>query len=244
MGHTSEERNTLATPLCGAKKKNGERCRAFAGQGTDHPGFGTCKYHGGATPSAGKHAIKLQAKAEMIRLGGPVDVQPTEALLALLRASAGHVSWLLQEIQELTDLGTEQAKVLLSMYDSERDRAARTAEACVRAGVAEKHLQLEQARIALLVDQVRGAAKEAGLSSKQTQALGAAMRKMAAEISPMDDPDAKLAQIEAADKNLAKIRAEIEEADQKRIEQAAAKRPPADLVYPPDEWLPEEPTPA
>ncbi|MFY9488060.1 MAG: hypothetical protein WAP35_05110 [Solirubrobacterales bacterium] len=176
----------------------------------------------------------------MIRLGGPVDVQPTEALLALLRASAGHVSWLLEEIQELSDLGTEQAKVLLSMYDTERDRATRVAEACVRAGVAEKHLQLEQARIALLVDQVRGAAKEAGLSNQQTKALGAAMTKMAAEMSPMEDPEAKLAQIERADKNLAALRAEIAAADEARIERAASKRPPQDLTYPPEEWTPED----
>lgn len=35
------------TPRCGAKAKNGGRCRKEAGWGTDHVGYGTCRLHGG-----------------------------------------------------------------------------------------------------------------------------------------------------------------------------------------------------
>jgi rubredoxin len=41
-GNTSEQRDHLSTPLCGARKKTGEECRAFAGQGTPHLGVGNC----------------------------------------------------------------------------------------------------------------------------------------------------------------------------------------------------------
>jgi len=36
--------------ICGAKTRSGGRCQLPAGWGTDHPGVGRCKLHGGATP--------------------------------------------------------------------------------------------------------------------------------------------------------------------------------------------------
>lgn len=38
--------------ICGATKRDGsgDKCHQPAGWGTDHPGEGKCKYHGGATP--------------------------------------------------------------------------------------------------------------------------------------------------------------------------------------------------
>jgi len=37
--------------FCGARAKNsGKPCRRRAGHGTDHPGVGRCRYHGGAVP--------------------------------------------------------------------------------------------------------------------------------------------------------------------------------------------------
>ncbi|MBI2690562.1 MAG: hypothetical protein HYX29_01260 [Solirubrobacterales bacterium] len=164
MGYSSEERDDLSTPMCGANKKNGTRCRAFAGQGTDHLGYGMCKYHGGSTPAHQKHALSLQAKQRMVTLGGPIDVHPTDALLALLRATAGHVSWLSDEIQELEDLGGEEAKVLLGMYDSERDRLVRIGEACVRSGASEKQVTVQKSQAAMLASIVRDAANDAGLT--------------------------------------------------------------------------------
>jgi uncharacterized protein YjcR len=36
------------TPQCGAETRKGHPCRQPAGWGTDHPGEGRCKHHGGA----------------------------------------------------------------------------------------------------------------------------------------------------------------------------------------------------
>lgn len=41
---------TKASTLCGAKTRAGTPCRKPLGWGTDHPGQGRCKLHGGATP--------------------------------------------------------------------------------------------------------------------------------------------------------------------------------------------------
>src|SRR5690348_8245831 len=100
MGHTPEQRE--GHPLCAAKKKDGTRCRAFAGQGTDHPGVGQCKFHGGATPNGRKHALALEAKQRMVAMSVPVDdAQPHLILLKELTVSAGHVGWLREEIGTL-----------------------------------------------------------------------------------------------------------------------------------------------
>ncbi len=238
-GHTPEQRDGHA--LCGAKKKDGSSCRAFAGQATDHLGVGPCKFHGGATSSHRKHAVALEAKKRLVTLGQPLDrIAPAEALLGLLRATAGHVNWLRENIMELDDLGSHQAAVLLHMYDDERDRLVRISEAATRAGASAEEVRVQQAQARQLVDVVRAAAQDAGLTSRQQQALGVALRKHVASLS--DDPERSAQQAAEADARLAKLRAEITAEEERRIERAAAKRPPADLAYPPSEWVPEDPS--
>jgi hypothetical protein len=84
---TSEERSTY--PLCGAKKKNGDACRAFSGQGTDHPGVGRCKFHGGSTRTHKQHAIVTEAKRRMVSFGEPYSTEPVEALIWMVQLRPG-----------------------------------------------------------------------------------------------------------------------------------------------------------
>lgn len=51
QGTTRKERERL--PVCGAKTSSGKRCQNPAGKGTNHPGEGRCKFHGGATQIKG-----------------------------------------------------------------------------------------------------------------------------------------------------------------------------------------------
>lgn len=69
--------------LCGAKKKNGELCRAYAGQGTDHPGVGRCKFHLGNAPNLKKHAAKQQEADRRVRRSDPDRPKPSSARDAL-----------------------------------------------------------------------------------------------------------------------------------------------------------------
>ncbi len=240
-GHTPEQRDGHA--LCGAKKKDGSSCRAFAGQATDHLGVGPCKFHGGATTAHRKHAVALEAKKRLVTLGQPLDrIAPAEALLGLLRATAGHVNWLREQIMELDDLGTQEAAVLLRMYDDERDRLTRISEAAIRSGASAEEVRVQQAQARQLVDIVRAASNDVGLSKRQQQALGVALRKHAASLS--DDPQRSAQQAAEADARLAKLREEISAEEEHRVERAAAMRPPADLAYPPSEWMPQDPAAA
>jgi hypothetical protein len=179
---TSEERSRFR--LCGARKKNGSRCRAFAGQGTEHPGHGPCKLHGGATPAANKSALVAKAKADMVRLGAPINkIEPHEALAGLLRISAGHVTYLHSAVGAIEDVSDPECRVLIDLYDAERDRFHRVAQACVSAGIAERHVRIEEAKVIALGQALSRAAKVAGLDDGQRRRLGAALRKELSKLS-------------------------------------------------------------
>lgn len=58
---------------CGATTRQGTDCGHRAGWGTDHPGFGRCKLHGGATPTGRKHAETLRQEywARLVEMADP-----------------------------------------------------------------------------------------------------------------------------------------------------------------------------
>jgi len=142
VAHTPEQRDLRQ--LCGAKKKNGELCRAFAGQGTEHPGVGRCKFHLGATKTHRTHAVKQEAQRRSIEFGQPLPVEPTEALLGVLHLSAGHLSWVRDELAATDDKRSFDAQVLLRLWNDERDRVARIAKAALDAGVQERQVRLAE----------------------------------------------------------------------------------------------------
>jgi hypothetical protein len=153
LAHTPEQRDRI--PLCGAKKKNGDSCRAFAGQGTAHPGVGRCRFHLGNTKSHQQNAVVQEAQRRMIKLGIPVEVEPHEALLSMLYLASGHVAWLREEIGSTDDLGTFEAKVLVQLYGEERDRVTKIAKAALDAGVAERQIAFVERYADALADLLR-----------------------------------------------------------------------------------------
>jgi len=182
MAHTSEQRDHLSTPLCGAKKKNGKLCRAFAGQHTTHLGVGRCKYHGGATPSHNKAAEIEQAQQAMVMLGAPIDVEPTQALMGVLRATAGHVAFLAGEVQQLGTLDDGEAQALMKLYSDERDRLARVAKACLDANIAEKEVTLVRQQTEMMSSLISAVIEDLGLTPKQRNLVGPSIRRHLTEL--------------------------------------------------------------
>lgn len=142
MGNTKKQHNKL--PLCGAKKKNGEPCRALAGMGTKHPGIGTCRHHFGNAPNHVKHAIKEAAKRHQRSFGEPKKVMPGDALLEMLWTAYGQVHWLHGEIGKHKDLTSFEARVLVQAHADERDRVAKIAATALAAGVQERQIRLAE----------------------------------------------------------------------------------------------------
>lgn len=70
--------------------------------------------------------------------------------------------------------------VWVVMYNAERDRLAKLAEACAKLGLDERRVQLAEAQVAKLFDHVTGAIADCGLNAEQTarfkQSLAARIR--------------------------------------------------------------------
>jgi hypothetical protein len=177
MATTPEQRDKHA--MCGAKKKNGESCRAYAGQGTDHPGTGACRFHLGTTPTHDKAAITRNLKRQMVTMGEPIeDVTAVSALLSELFASTGHVAWLRQQISGMTEeeLGTPEGIAIVRLYDGERDRKTRIAKLCTESGVDEAKVRVAEAQVTILGQALVRACDTAGLSDAVKRRIGAALR--------------------------------------------------------------------
>lgn len=143
--------------LCGARTRAGGTCKKTAGWGTSHPGSGNCKLHGGSTPSGETHAAREVGAMLARNLGGAIEVDPLDALLQALYASAGATAWYRQKIEDLESKelhatvggtehgdGREEPHVWIRMYADERDRMARTAKLCLDAGVQERQVQVAE----------------------------------------------------------------------------------------------------
>ena len=234
-GNTPEQRDKHA--LCGALKRNGERCRNYAGFRTEHFATGACFLHGGNAPTHEKAAAMVEARAQMATLGEPLpeDTRPTEMLLWLSRTIGGHVKSMLAD-PDAADFSTEVGRAKFRLLMEQVDRAARLAKQCSEANAEQVEATVKQAQAVLVANMVKEAAKRAGLNESQVAALGIGLRAVAAEASG----DAATAEAEAA--RLAVIRDDLAAAEEQRIADLAREEAErlSGLTMPPEELLPAE----
>jgi len=178
-----------ARPRCGGPKRQGEgTCTQAAGWGTDHPGIGRCKLHGGSTSSHTKAAELEQARRDVLVLGARRDIHPAEALIELVQFKAGEVDYWRGRVQELDekrltwgktkrkqggeDRGTtfearpNVAYVLLR--EAERDLAAYCA-AALKAGVDERRVRLAESYGHQLASVIQGILRDLELTEAQVE---------------------------------------------------------------------------
>ena len=180
---------------CGAKKKQGEgTCTRPAGWGTDHPGAGRCKLHGGCAPSGRIAAMNEQARKAVETYGLPRDISPTDALLEEVRYSAGHVAWLRAKVAELeaADLvwgvteeadrnatefaGTDVTRsaavnTWLDLYFRERKHLLDLTKTAISVGIEKRRVRLAEAQGSLMNDVIRRILARLSLSPDQSALL-------------------------------------------------------------------------
>lgn len=162
---------------CGATSRSGNSCRKPAGWGTDHVGHGTCKLHGGNTPTHRAFAGKAIAAEAVRTYGLPREVDPRDALLEEVHRTAGAVDWLRGQVEALTadavtwgvteeksstgkdgDSRTEAAAVntWVQLYQQERRHLVDVCKAAISAGIEERRVRLAEQQGALLAGVIRG----------------------------------------------------------------------------------------
>ena len=171
---------------CGAAKRKGGTCTQAAGWGTDHPGIGKCKLHGGSTPNHQRSAQLELARQAITRLGQQIpedEATPTLIMIGLVRESAGNVEFYRRAVatDDPQDLiwretgpggAAKQVKsVWLVVYDEERDRLARYIKEAIGLGIEERRLRLEEADARTLMEGFSKAVTAAKLSPEQTEVL-------------------------------------------------------------------------
>lgn len=169
---------------CAAKTRGGGYCMQAPGWGTDHPGWGRCKLHGGSNPSGKKHAQKLMAAAAVITYGLPREVDPHTALLEEVHRTAGHVAWLAGRVAELEQealvwgttkvvtgdesSATEEARpnAWLILYQQERKHLAAVCSTAIQAGIAERQVRLAEEQGAMIAQVIRGVLEDLGVADR------------------------------------------------------------------------------
>ncbi len=112
-----EDKALSTRKFCGAKKKQGPgRCRRPAGWGTDHPGHGKCKLHGGASlVRHGRYSkIKRATLADVAAGVGIDDPNPLD-LQAELRILRALLEGVLSKGDPEEDVGSEESKIAAGM---------------------------------------------------------------------------------------------------------------------------------
>lgn len=155
-----KHRRRVPENQCGAKKRTGGLCTLSSGWGTNHPGIGKCKFHGGKAPGH----VKAAAKAEYRRLlGTPLEINPLDAILWCIKIRAGEVKWLSDRMHELDEKHWIEDTMVgkqFHLYARERQHAmadlARFSQMAVSLGIAERAVKLAETYGELLARYTKG----------------------------------------------------------------------------------------
>lgn len=190
------EKRARKSPICGVtkddKSMSGEgQCCQPAGWGTEHVGFGPCKLHGGTLPSVAQYYIGIRERQEMATYGDKIEIDPHSAVLETVHRTAGHVAWLFDKIQAISDVEGDmtlhqytamgiKASVWVEMYERERMMLLRASKAAVDMGVSERQVQLaeEQGRMIAMVLQQFIDSQDIGLTPAQRQVAPRVIRQL------------------------------------------------------------------
>lgn len=148
---------------CGARKRQGDgTCKRPAGWGTDHPGEGQCKLHGGSTHGRTAAANIRQAEREAFAELARMNVPPvTDALTELARLAGQVIAWrdsMAEQVNKLTTLGYEndktgeQLRTDVALFERAMDRCINVLGTIARLKIDERLVNIEKARVDLVAD--------------------------------------------------------------------------------------------
>lgn len=195
-------------PVCGAHKRQTDgRCTRPAGWGTDHLGYGECKFHGGSTRAGRVKAAKLAGRIEAQTMGAPMDIDPYDALQWCVRIAAGEVRYFTERVAALqrkalagpvvttthrrdSDGFAQREQVErpaeLNIWIRARqdalDRLAKFSKMAADAGVAERQVRLAEGHGEMLARFIGAVLDDLRLSERQLKRAPDSVRKHLAAI--------------------------------------------------------------
>jgi hypothetical protein len=139
---------------CGAKRapgpegvNKGKRCMQKAGSGTDHPGIGYCRLHGGNVPTQKLNA----AKQEAILMGAPKAINPLDAIVWCIHITAGEVEFCTEQLEQLEQGDWTEHTVIgkqINIWAKERQNAVsrlmKFSATAVQIGLSERAIRIAE----------------------------------------------------------------------------------------------------
>lgn len=163
------------SPKCGGTNRQGGPCGNGAGKGTNHPGTGNCKHHGGSTRAGRISALNEQARNLLYKHdAGPV-ADPLEALqrlagraLALEETIGGLVNGL-RSMRYETETGGEQLRAEVAVLERAMDRCGRLLVDIAKLNIEERLARVTEKQAAIVQDALHAVLREMGFTPEQQQ---------------------------------------------------------------------------
>lgn len=163
--------------ICGADKKDHTPCKLPAGYGTDHPGFGHCRFHYGNTYSGKVAAAKVELAEVADRVGmtnARAGVTAEQIVMEELSRSAGAVAYFDAMVAQIEPdmLDSPQASTLMAHWNTQRGMLANLSMAMIKAGLEERAVRVAEGQATALVAAVMAVLTDEGLglAPEQVQA--------------------------------------------------------------------------
>ena len=208
MTQTAHPIPKIRGPLfCGAQRKQSDGdCRRPSGWGTNHPGWGRCKLHGGATESHVEAAQYERVSATAQLFGVPREQDPITGMLETYHQTLGvldaieamcmqllpaEVVWGITKEKRVGEDGAEPGENSLSPIEREyapgvniwvklladwHDRAFAEAERILKLDLDSRRIELAQSHVAAMVAILLS--PELALSVEQRRAAARILRQM------------------------------------------------------------------
>lgn len=199
-----ESRKVMEIARCGAETRSGGRCGKTAGWGTGHAGIGSCKLHGGSTPNHELAAAVEIARRETAKHAIPLDLDPHDAILQMVRLAAGWVRYAQDRIDELEqreligpqvstrplklekgaehpearveEHGPPAVHIWLRVQAEWGDRLVQYSKTAIACGIAERQVRVAEGQAQLIASFAKALMQDLGVDPASEQARGL-MRK-------------------------------------------------------------------
>jgi hypothetical protein len=157
---------------CNGTNRQGDPCGQAAGWGTDHPGTGNCKHHGGSTSRGRTHAVNEQVKIELARLDVPAVEDPLSELAKITGQVIAFKDQIAAKVNELTSIRYstetgEQLRAEVGLLERAFDRCERFLTAMARLNIDERLARISEERAELIITVLTIALERAGIEGEQ-----------------------------------------------------------------------------
>lgn len=153
--------------VCGAMLANGMAlCQKSPGWGTDHTGFGRCKWHGGTSKTGNKRAAVIEARQRAKEFGNSQSnrIDPADALRQELARTNNMLEWARDMCEKVIATAAAEGAASINIIDDtrfvaykvildqERDRLVRIARSSLESSIQDRKQALAEALASVVIE--------------------------------------------------------------------------------------------